>query len=121
MSCFNLSIIPAMPGNCRAFDSTFERQGEFIHLPVGDMSRAFGRFYHKNGPTVQGIYWALHPEKLKSPLFTRPVGDMVTNYWCIKLHSVSITRGGGVLRWRKASLSHVTRNDSVEPPQTLKP
>ena len=43
MSCFNLSIIPAVPGNCGAFDSTFERQGEFTHLPVGDLSRAFGR------------------------------------------------------------------------------
>ena len=86
-----------MPGNCGAFDSTFERQGEFIHLPVGDLSRAFGRvFTTKNGPTVP-IYWALHREKLKSPLFTRPVGDMVTNYWCITPHSVSITRGA-VLR-----------------------
>ena len=60
-----------------------------------DLSRAFGRvFYHKNGPTVLGIYWALHPKKkIKSPLFTRPVGDLVTNYWCITPHSVSITRG----------------------------
>ena len=67
MSCFNLSIIPAVPGNCGAFESTFERQGELIHLPVGDLSRAFGRVFNtKNGPTVQGIYWALHREKLNS-------------------------------------------------------
>ena len=45
MSCFNLSIIPAVPGNCGAFDSTFERKGEFIQLLVGHLSRAFGRFF----------------------------------------------------------------------------
>ena len=41
VSCLKLSIIPAVPGNCGAFDSTFERQGEFI--PVEDLFRAFGR------------------------------------------------------------------------------
>ena len=45
MSCFNLNIIPAVPGNCGAFDSTFEDQGEFIHLPVADLSRAYGRVF----------------------------------------------------------------------------
>ena len=99
VSCVNRSIIPAVPGNCGAFG---------------------GVFTTKNGPTVQGIYWALHREKVKSPLFTRPVGDMVIKYWCITPHSMSITKGA-VLRWRKASLGHVTRKDSVKPPQTRKP
>ena len=45
VSCFNLSIIPPVQGNCGAFDSTFECQGEFIHLPVADLSRAFGRVF----------------------------------------------------------------------------
>ena len=45
LKCFNLSIIPAVPGKCGAFDSTFESQEEFIHLPVGDLNRAFGRVF----------------------------------------------------------------------------
>ena len=49
--------------------------------------------YRKNGPAVQGIYWVLPQGKLESPLFFGPLGDMVTNYWCITLHRVSITRG----------------------------
>ena len=51
MSCFNLSIIPAVPGNCGAFDSTFKSQGEFIFLPVRDLSRAFGSAGHLLGFT----------------------------------------------------------------------
>ena len=43
---FNLIIIPAVPGKRGAFDSTFEHQGQVIHLPVGDLSRAFGSVFN---------------------------------------------------------------------------
>ena len=107
-----------MPGNCGAFDSTFDRQGEVIHLPVEDLSRASGRvFTTKMAPQCRAFTGLCIEKKLKSPLFTRPVEDILTNYWCIILHSVSITGGRGgrggaaVLRWRKASvgLGHLTQ------------
>ena len=54
--------------------------------------------FHKDGPTVQGIYrgfaftGALHGEKLKSPLFSGPVGAVVTNDWCNIRPSVPLQR-----------------------------
>ena len=75
-----------------------------LHLNVSKilytyLSRFEQGVYHKNGLAVQGIYCILPRGKLKSPLFLRPLGDMVTNYWCITLHRVSITRGRLSLSW----------------------
>ena len=38
-------IIPAVPGNCRDFDSTFERQGYVFIFTCWDLSGAFGRTF----------------------------------------------------------------------------
>ena len=62
-SCFNLCIIPAIPGNFETFASTFERQGEFKHLPVGQGLAA------KMAPQCMAFTWICIEKKLTSPLF----------------------------------------------------
>ena len=75
-----------------------------LHLNVSEilytyLSRFEQGVYRKSSPAVQGIYWVLPRGKLKSPLFLRPLGDMLTNYWCITLHRVIITSGRPGLSW----------------------
>ena len=40
---FKISIISAETDKCRVFDSTFE-YADSLHLPVGNLSGAFGSF-----------------------------------------------------------------------------
>ena len=54
------------PGNCWAFDSTFEGQGEFLQLPTKIWAGLLAG--HKNGLQCRAFTGALHREKLKSPL-----------------------------------------------------
>ena len=56
-----------MPGNCGAFDSTFERQGEFIHLPVRDLSRLLARFLPQKWPHSAGHLLGFTSRKIKIP------------------------------------------------------
>ena len=121
MSCFNLSIILAVPSNCGAFDSTFERQRDYIYLPVETWVGCLPQKW----PRSAGHLLGFASRKTKIPII--PQARRWHRYKLL-VHNTSqseYNKGAArpVLRWRKANvgLGHVTRKYSVKPPQTRKP
>ena len=106
-----------MPSNCEAFDSTFERQRDFIHLPVEIWARSLRQKWPRSAGHLLGF--ALRKTKIPAiPQIRRRHG------YKLLVHNISQSdyyKGAArpVLRWRKANvgLGHVTRKYSVKPPQ----
>ena len=121
MLCFNLSIIPTMPSNCGAFGSTFERQQDFIHLPIEIWAGCLPQKWTRSAGHSLGFA----SRKTKIPAI--PQAPRRHSYKLL-VHNTSQSEyykgaARSVLRWRKANvgLGHVTRKYSVKPPQTRKP
>ena len=120
VSCFNLSIIPSVPSNCRAFVSTFERQRDFIHLPIEGLAGCLPQKWLRSA----GHLLRFASRKTKIPAI--PQAPRRHGYKLL-VHNTSQSeyyKGAArpVLGWRKANvgLGHVTRKYSVKPPQTRK-
>ena len=120
MSCFNLSIIPTVPSYCGAFYSTFERQRDFIHLPIEIWTGCLPQKW----PRSAGHLLGFASRKTKIPAI--PQAPRRHGYKLLA-HNTSQSeyyKGAAwpVLRWRKANvgLGHVTRKYFVKPPQTRK-
>ena len=110
-----------MPSNCGAFDSTFERQRDFIHWPI----EIWAGCLPQKWPRSAGHLLGFASRKTKIPAI--PQAPRRHGYKLLK-HNTSQSEyykgaARSVLRWRKASvgLGHVTRKYSVKPPQTRKP
>ena len=107
-----------MPSNCGTFDSTFERQRDFIHLPVEIWAGSLPQKWPHSAGHLLGF--ASRKTKISDiPQIRRRHG------YKLLVHNTSQSEyykraARPVLRWRKANvgLGHVTRKYSVKPPQT---
>ena len=121
MSCFNFSIIPAVPSNCGTFDSTLERQWDFIHLPI----KIWAGCLPQKCPRSAGYLLSFASRKTKIPVI--PQARRRHGYKLL-VHNTSQSeyyKGAArpVLGWWIANVGvgHAIRKCSVKPPQTRKP